>query len=113
VGAILIGRALAVEPDKITPRARLVLVAMAVHAHDYGTDKTPACTYYGGHGLLAATLGRYPTATALRGIRRDLTTLVAVGVIETLAGPKPGSNAVYRLRLPGVDKRRKSVDKPP
>jgi hypothetical protein len=113
MGAHNVAAALGVEVDKITPRARLVLVAMAYHARDSGTDEAPAGVYYGGAGLLAATLGMYPSEVALHGIIRDVAQLRAVGVVERLDRAAGGRHATYRLVLPVVDKRRKSVDNPP
>jgi hypothetical protein len=113
VGYATAAGAMSVEPDKIDKSARLVLVAMALMVRDKATDEHPAQVYYGGRIRIAAMLGRYPTEVVLRGIRRDLAALIAVGVVERIEGGRNGQSSVYRLRVKPVHISLGSVDKPP
>jgi hypothetical protein len=92
--------ALYVEPDKLAPAPRLVLVALAVRVLDQARGNTPAGVYFAGRYRLLGDLGTMPTATSIRRLRGHISTLEQLGLIERLSRPGPGQRAVYKLRLP-------------
>lgn len=100
-----------VEADKLSPRQRVVLVAMAAQCLDNPSTRNPALVYFGGRELLAVSLGLPRNSTTLRGLARDIAALIEVGVVERIEGGRNGHAARYRLRLPVVDKPRRTVDK--
>jgi hypothetical protein len=85
----------------LTPSAHLVLVGMAVNAHDTGTATLPAACYFRGWEHLSIWLGydKYD-ATAERAVCRAVAGLTRRGLVEVVA--RRGGNrgpVVYRLHL--------------
>lgn len=84
--------------------ARCLLV-MALTARDRaGEAGEPAGVYWGGHDLLAKSLGftdwdQEPDATALRKVRKTLAALVQAGAVKPVNKPRPGMRAEYQLDL--------------
>jgi hypothetical protein len=80
----------------LTPRARLVLVAMAVLAHDQADPPV----YFGGWRYLAGALG-YAEYGAVpeRAVARAIAELRKSGVIVALGDAQPGRNVSYEIRL--------------
>lgn len=86
-------------------RAVRCLLAMALAARDKpGTHGEPAGVYWGGHEVLAWSLGltdwdQDPSPNALRTVRRVITGLVDNGAVKPLGRPHPGHRAEYQLTL--------------
>ena len=86
-------------------RAGRTLLVMANVARDRtGAHGEPAGVYWGGHDLLAKSLGmcdwdQDPSPNALREVRRVLAELVQAGAIKPVNKPRPGERAEYQLAL--------------
>jgi hypothetical protein len=87
----------AIKADKVRPRARLVLVTMAVLAFDAPRGNRPAAVYYGGRMMLLGEMGLLPSPTTLRHLQADLQELRKAGLIEQIRKPGPDTTAAYRL----------------
>jgi hypothetical protein len=86
----------------LTPTARLVLVIMAMDAHDTGTTSIPPAYYYRGWPHLARMLGHDGlTPGGHSAVARAIRQLVAAGLVEADdAYRPPGWKARgYRLTL--------------
>lgn len=86
-------------------RAARCLVVMALTARDRpGAHGEPAGVYWGGHDLLAKSLGlcdwdQEPSANDLRVVRRVLAELVQAGAVKPVNKPQFGTRAEYQLAL--------------
>jgi len=87
----------ALKVDKVRPRARLVLTAMAALALDTDRGNRPGHVYYGGRHMLLAEIGIRPTTTTLRHLQADVTELTRAGLIVRVSRSSPETTAVYRL----------------
>jgi hypothetical protein len=84
--------ALAAWGDRLPATPMLVLLAMALTAHD---DDHPR--YWGGRAKLLGALGRDPESRAdQKSLERALRTLVDVGAVTLLNRPRVGVRARYR-----------------
>ncbi len=87
-------------PGKLTDRARLTLVGMALLALDSPSKRHEACVYFGGRDHLLARMGVMPTSASRRWVDRNTAELVAAGAVERIRGAGRGNYARYRLALP-------------
>lgn len=84
--------------------ARCLLV-MALAARDRTSpDGQAARVYWGGHDVLAWSLGladwdQEPSATARREVRRIIARLIAAGAVKPVNHPQGGARAEYLLAL--------------
>lgn len=102
MGVRLVGEALAAPWAHLTPRARLVLVAMAYKALDQDTKRHRARVYFAGHEQLRIAIfeddGDTRTrANQLRLLRRDLAELREHGAIEVEEPAIGRRSATYRI----------------
>jgi len=102
--------ALRVDPGKLRPRARIVLVAMAAMTLDDDRGKQKAATYHGGRAMLLASLAEYPTTSAYRELARDVAELIHAGLLVRKTPASPERAAVYVLHLPVDNSRRDDPD---
>lgn len=80
----------------LTPGARIVLIAMAVLAHDQAHPPV----YFGGWDYLAGALGHADYGpTGKRAVARAVAELRKAGVIVPIGDASPGRNVSYELRL--------------
>jgi hypothetical protein len=85
--------ALAACGDRLPATPMLVLLAMALTAHDDDDDPR----YWGGRAKLLGALGRDPESRAdQKSLERALRTLVDVGAVTLLNRPRVGVRARYR-----------------
>jgi hypothetical protein len=85
--------ALAAWGDRLPATPMLVLLAMALTAHDDDDDPR----YWGGRARLLGALGRDPESRAdQKSLERALRTLVDVGAVTLLNRPRVGVRARYR-----------------
>jgi hypothetical protein len=87
----------------LSPRARLVLLGMAMVAHDKGSPPDiPAATYFGRWDYLAQAWLAYPKldSKAERAVARAIAELVEAGVVVPM-GRRGGSRGprMYRLNI--------------
>jgi hypothetical protein len=92
--------ALRVDPGKLRPRARIVLVAMAAMTLDDDRGRTRAGTYHGGRSMLLAAIAEYPTTSTYRELKRDIADLIRAGLVVRERSASPEHAAVYVLSLP-------------
>lgn len=95
MGSRLAANVLSLHYD-VSPRARLVLVKMALLAMD--KDRPPI--YFAGWAPLAMPLG-YPAydGNAERAVARAIRELVDAGFVKPYGAPGPGHNVTYALHL--------------
>lgn len=87
--------------DGLTASAKLVLMTMAMNAHDTGNDTTPAGCYFRGWAHLASVLGhRGMTPAGARAVTRAMAELRHADLInvDDYEGHKRRQTA-YRLTL--------------
>jgi hypothetical protein len=92
--------ALGVEPDKLRPVPRLVLVAMALRVLDKSSDEDAVGVYFGGRNRMLGDLAMIPSRTTYRHLTAHLATLQRLGLIRRTGDARSGSQAVYRLLFP-------------
>jgi hypothetical protein len=87
--------------DKVSDKAKIVVMVMASIGRDRDQPNVQAGVYYGGWPLLARALG-YPlyTPAAHRAVARAIAELIDAGLIEPLGDPRPGVRQAYRITLP-------------
>jgi hypothetical protein len=114
MGALNVTAALRAAPNKITDRARLVLVVMALHSLDreFSRTRMPRL-YYGGREMVCYTLGWFPSPAMIRRVDRAITELVEAGLIERLGTHAPGRAQCFRLNLPVDNPVHNPKGKPP
>lgn len=100
MGARYVRAALSVEPNKLAPAPRLVLVALAVRVLDADHGERPRGVYRGGRYRLLGDLGTMPTDSTMRHLRAHIRKLESLGLLERVGRPAPGQRAVYKLLLP-------------
>jgi hypothetical protein len=83
----------------ISPRARVVLNAMALHALDTPSRNNPAAVYWAGWPLLAGALGYLAyDGTSEEAVRRAVKELKDAGYVK-VEGHGYGYRTAYRLVL--------------
>ena len=88
----MVAHALSVAPLRLTPKSRMVAVAMAWHTID---DER---IYRKGHGYLCIVLGyQEDDPSGLRAVRRCIAELTDMGVIEIDKAGAWGRTAAYRF----------------
>jgi hypothetical protein len=90
----------AVRIEGLRPRAHTALIAMALLALDKPRNGRPARVYFAGHQRLIRELGKYPSPTNMRHLRRDVSDLVQAGIVKRLGDPEPGRTVAYELLIP-------------
>jgi hypothetical protein len=94
--------AAALRVPKVSDRAAMVLVAMALHALDDPAGEIPARHYTGGRALLCTTLGDWPDEAGLHKIRRAVAELEDAGFIVRDGSWGRGHAQRWWLCLPGM-----------
>lgn len=96
MGLRLARQALA-DAAKVSPTARLVLVAMAHQALDRDMGSQQGRLYYAGHAFICTSLGIFPTTANLRRVRSAIAELIDAGLLVRVSTGHHDRAAVYKV----------------